>query len=153
MYQLSNLPQIQSDIPWAPISVGIGKDYLLIPPSSWYDLFRWFRDKHHINHTASDLWWTVRLVILFTYYRLRRNVFDCWCKPVSEITHACNLYTKWLKYCSQMNGNWMSQIAKFREPTWGPPWSCRPQMGPMLPLNLAIRGGISSLHSSMTTMV
>ena len=26
----------------------------------------------------------------------------------------------------------MSQIAKFMGPTWGPPGSCRPQMGPML---------------------
>ena len=25
-----------------------------------------------------------------------------------------------------------SQIAKFMGPTWGPPWSCRPQMAPML---------------------
>ena len=25
-----------------------------------------------------------------------------------------------------------SQIAKFMEPTWDPPGSCRPQMGPML---------------------
>ena len=25
-----------------------------------------------------------------------------------------------------------SQIAKFMEPTWGPPGSCRPQMGPMM---------------------
>ena len=25
-----------------------------------------------------------------------------------------------------------SQIAKFMGPTWGPPGSCRPQMGPML---------------------
>ena len=26
----------------------------------------------------------------------------------------------------------LSQIAKFMGPTWGPPGSCRPQMGPML---------------------
>ena len=26
----------------------------------------------------------------------------------------------------------MAQIAKFMGPTWGPPGSCRPQMGPML---------------------
>ena len=26
----------------------------------------------------------------------------------------------------------MFQIAKFMGPTWGPPGSCRPQMGPML---------------------
>ena len=32
--------------------------------------------------------------------------------------------------------NVSSQIAKFMGPTWGPPGSCRPQMGPM---NLAIR--------------
>ena len=33
-----------------------------------------------------------------------------------------------------------SQIAKFMGPTWGPPGSCRPQMGPMLaPCTLAIR--------------
>ena len=31
-------------------------------------------------------------------------------------------------------------IAKFIGPTWGPPGSCRPQMGPMLaPMNLTIR--------------
>ena len=30
----------------------------------------------------------------------------------------------------------ISQIAKFMRPTWGPPGSCRPQMGPM---NFAIR--------------
>ena len=34
----------------------------------------------------------------------------------------------------------LTQIAKFMEPTWGPPGSCRPQMGLMLaPPNLAIR--------------
>ena len=35
-------------------------------------------------------------------------------------------------------GFWyISQIAKFMGPTWGPPGSCRPQMGPMLaPLTL-----------------
>ena len=30
-------------------------------------------------------------------------------------------------------------------PTWGPPGSCRPQMGPHVgPMNLAIRGAINS---------
>ena len=27
---------------------------------------------------------------------------------------------------------WLTQVAKFMGPTWGPPGSCRPQMGPML---------------------
>ena len=30
-----------------------------------------------------------------------------------------------------LKGMGMTQIAKFMQPTWGPPGSCRPQMGPM----------------------
>ena len=38
---------------------------------------------------------------------------------------------KWyIKYFCPVNIN--TQIAKFMGPTWGPPGSCRPQMGPML---------------------
>ena len=32
-----------------------------------------------------------------------------------------------------------AQIARFMGPTWGPPGSCRPQVGPMLAPHLAIR--------------
>ena len=38
------------------------------------------------------------------------------------------------------------QIAKFMEPTWGPPGSCRPQMGPMLAPRILLSG-----HSSNYT--
>ena len=47
-----------------------------------------------------------------------------------------------------------TQIAKFMGPTWGPPGSCWPQMGPM---NLVIRAAAwnplihSSLHSPINT--
>ena len=45
------------------------------------------------------------------------------------------------------NGSYLgSQIAKFMGPIWGPPGSCRPQMGPM---NLAIRG-LSRIAVSVT---
>ena len=33
---------------------------------------------------------------------------------------------------SLRTNNWTTQIAKFMGPTWDPPGSCRPQMGPML---------------------
>ena len=37
------------------------------------------------------------------------------------------------------NGTIPPQIARFMGPTWGPPGSCRPQMGPHVgPMNLAI---------------
>ena len=43
-----------------------------------------------------------------------------------------------------------SQIAKFMEPTWGPPGSCWPQMGPMLaPWTLLL--GLTLLHQSQTS--
>ena len=35
-------------------------------------------------------------------------------------------------HVSVMGHNKATQIAKFMGPTWGPPGSCRPQMGPML---------------------
>ena len=43
--------------------------------------------------------------------------------------HHCNV-----QYCSTdpKHVRILTQIAKFIGPTWGPPGSCRPQMGPML---------------------
>ena len=38
---------------------------------------------------------------------------------------------KWLTVNNNFHHSW-TQIAKFMGPTWGPPGSCRPQMGPML---------------------
>ena len=38
-----------------------------------------------------------------------------------------------------------TQIAKFMGPTWGPPGSCRPQMGPMLALWTLISGNVSKV--------
>ena len=47
-----------------------------------------------------------------------------------------------------------SQIAKFIGPTWGPPGSCRSQMGPMLDPWTLLSGFVLRLpwHSSMITM-
>ena len=44
--------------------------------------------------------------------------------------------------------NWeVLQIAKFMGPTWGPPASCRPQVGPMwAPWTLLQGGSVSALH-------
>ena len=44
---------------------------------------------------------------------------------LAQLQSHQELFT-WLVLCSA------SQIAKFMWPTWGPPGSCRPQMGPML---------------------
>ena len=39
-----------------------------------------------------------------------------------------------------------TQIAKFMGPTWGPPGSCRPQMGPMLAPWTLLSGQLSELY-------
>ena len=50
--------------------------------------------------------------------------------------HICGVIAKlgpqklvWSQYMDRRS---IPQIAKFMGPTWGPPGSCRPQMGPML---------------------
>ena len=60
----------------------------------------------------------------------------CW-----HLTIALSHYIFWIRTChshvydlnvSVSFSGWTSQIARFMGPTWGPPGSCRPQMGPML---------------------
>ena len=46
----------------------------------------------------------------------------------STIAHGCAAGLGYPKTCCSR----ITQIAKFTGPTWGPPGSCRPQMGPML---------------------
>ena len=54
-----------------------------------------------------------------------QNVFKVYCKwDVCIWRRGPHVQCAWL--CN------ISQIAKFMGPTWGPPGSCRPQMGPML---------------------
>ena len=51
----------------------------------------------------------------------------------TEAWHHC--YVAFVFVCSDICLQiwvWPPQIAKFMGPTWGPPGSCRPQMGPML---------------------
>ena len=48
----------------------------------------------------------------------------------------CGCYPQWQ----------ISQIAKFMGPTWGPPGSCRPQMGPMLAPWTLLSGMLLGIH-------
>ena len=46
---------------------------------------------------------------------------------------------------------WVTQIARFMGPTWGPPGSCRPQMGPILaPWTLLSGGGGGTTMATWT---
>ena len=46
----------------------------------------------------------------------------------------------------------ITQIAKFMGPTWGPPGSCRPQMGPMLAPWSLLSGNVSVVHKHGMTV-
>ena len=54
---------------------------------------------------------------------------------MSQLVHFTKVW-RWPSYCA-ITDHWerytyTTQIAKFMRPTWGPPESCQPQMGPML---------------------
>ena len=51
---------------------------------------------------------------------------------VKVITHPCGIISSTLGKEITMSVDIVTQIAKLMGPTWGPPVSCRPQMGPML---------------------
>ena len=53
--------------------------------------------------------------------------------PIFFMVASLALYRLWLP----------PQIAKFMGPTWGPPGSCRPQMGPMLASWTLLSGSVS----------
>ena len=67
----------------------------------------------------------VRCCVLMARNRIFFPFFPLWLlHDMGVIIGLCQFQ------CSQWQ--WRSQIAKFMGPTWGPPGSCRPQMGPML---------------------
>ena len=64
---------------------------------------------------------------------------------VCSLRPPCTGLKFWLKFNSQ---NHTTQITKFMGPTWGPPGSCRPQMGPMLSPRTLLSGKSSNWHIS-----
>ena len=60
----------------------------------------------------------------------------------------CCIYSISTETCKQFCCS-MPQIAKFTGPTWGPPRSCRPKMGPMLAPSTLLSGDVSSYMISL----
>ena len=89
---------------------------------------------------------------VFGYFVLEWGMDKWWYMfPWYVITHPClNFNLSFAKFTSKLGYGWiitssgvtymgsfihtlmLSQIAKLMQSTWGPPGSCRPQMGPML---------------------
>ena len=62
----------------------------------------------------------------------------------------CQLFL-YLYHAQRSWSSLYSQIAKFMGPTWGPPGSCRPQMGPMLAP--CYQGWIPLVHPSLCLFI
>ena len=54
---------------------------------------------------------------------------------------TCNIFILRTSEYKSLNYN-ITQIAKFMEPTWGPPGPCRPQMGPCWPHEPCYEGNV-----------
>ena len=60
-----------------------------------------------------------------------------WCLVFNVCLSFCGYPTIFVRHMAILPGKFkakviVTQIAKFMGPTWGPPGSCQPQMGPML---------------------
>ena len=81
----------------------------------------------HLWHMYHTIWkWEVRF---WQIYHMEKK-FD------SNSPEVCS---------GPERSSWLTQIAKFMGPTWGPPGSCRPQMGPMLVPWTLLSGNTSAI--------
>ena len=73
---------------------------------------------------------------LYIFFQIKQMLFLpnlVWCCDMATViwVQLANVIFCYLIALS-LNQWWITQIAKFMRPTWGPPGSCRPQMGPIL---------------------
>ena len=108
----------------------------------WCGLYKGYftpaRDVHHAYFTRLANWWLISIIsdrIGHTDYAALLDSLNpqphtkaVQCNPLKDPTGVNKIHT---------------QIAKFLESTWGPPGSCRPQMGPMLAPLILLSGYVS----------
>ena len=98
--------------------------------------------QHHqfISKTHWNNKWTINSgkINIFSLKKVNKVIKLCWPWQESIAGNFWLRFPVWnrMKYSSCGEGWQASQIARFTWPTWGPPGSCWPQVGPS---NLAIR--------------
>ena len=73
-----------------------------------------------VDLIISSVAWIVscyRVYFCYIIVRYKKFAFNCWIHGITSV---------WIYFC------FPSQTARLTWPTWGPPGSCRPQVGPML---------------------
>ena len=87
------------------------------PIYSW-----WFRPVYNSIVEIQGLW-------SLTDYKQQYDL-----SPIHTMPRNCKIRCWIIVSLSNLTDGSISQIARFIGPTWGPPGSCRPQVGPMLAL-------------------
>ena len=85
-------------------------------------------------------WQMPSILIIYQYavYPIIMQIFVCCfsCHIILVSMDLCHTSTPWFSGLPHQHqwlwSNIEAQIARFMGPTWDPPGSCRPQMGPML---------------------
>ena len=100
----------------------------------------WNKCRHNVN-------WKLRTNLVEIWMKLKCFIWRLGFKTVSyDISNI--LFRS--RYVLPLSDNSMRpQIARFMRPTWGPPGSCRPQMGHMLAPGTLLSGSVSfvKLHA------
>ena len=100
---------------------------------SMQEYFHWIKFIKEIVYKMATIY------LCFNMLRCRKTCFRSNCAMRLHFTVSfCHMYNAILQVLFLVERNInsylpnRSQIAKFMGSTWGPPWSCRPQMNPML---------------------
>ena len=77
---------------------------------------------------------------------------SCQVRNMDKLYYRAKIYSKYAALSLSLSLNKTSQIEKFMRPTWGPPGSCRPHMGPML-VSWTLLSGMAGFCRHVATIV
>ena len=104
-----------------------------------------FQSSHHWWKWGYLSWGTPAIWI-FQHYAMITSIL-CEMYVTTSFWHInCAIIAWYVRW------DMVSQIARFMGPTWGPPGSCRPQMGPMLAPWALLSGLVCNEHDSIYDM-
>ena len=112
--------------------LGIWCNFDHIPMEIFYNVTQKWVDFLQWNCRWHNSLMKIYLCIFFLGYINLICIYDPLDISICCLVGECDWMHLWTTVGHGKDGCWPSQIARFMGPTWGPPGSCRPQVGPML---------------------
>ena len=112
----------------------------------FHDIFSWNTENYSMNRCYLST--AQRMSLVSHHVSIFQAAFECHWRGLFTVSVNCF-------YCRcRMSLQWrwalLPQITKFMGPTWGPPGSCQPQMGPALAPRTLLSGTLNNLCMNMT---